>query len=157
MGSKIILLNCGTENEVETAFAAAVQQRVAALYVGAGAFIVSRREQIAGLALRHALPTMSGTREAVAAGQALMSYGTSQVGCIGRLASMSAGSSFSKPADLPILQPTKFQLIINLKTAKALGLEIPPTLLARADRGNQGDTAARDLSRCSAARRQRAR
>jgi putative ABC transport system substrate-binding protein len=75
---ELTLLSCGTEDEIETAFATAVQQRVGALYVGAGAFIVSRREQIAALAVRHALPTMSGTREAVAAGQ-LIGYGASQV------------------------------------------------------------------------------
>jgi putative ABC transport system substrate-binding protein len=133
LGMEIVIFQCGTDEEIEMAFAAAVQQRVAALYVGAGAFIVSRREQIAALALRHALPTMSGTREAVAAGQ-LMSYGASQVD-VYRQAGVYVGRILKgeKPADLPVLQPTKFDLIVNLKTAKALGLSITESFLARAD------------------------
>jgi len=133
LGLEIIILSCGSEDEIEAAFATAVRERVAALYVGAGAFIVSRRKQVAELALRHRLPTMSGTREAVLAGQ-LMSYGTSQVD-IYRQAGIYVSRILKgeKPADLPVLQPTRFDLVINLKTAKTLGLEVPPTLLARAD------------------------
>jgi ABC-type uncharacterized transport system substrate-binding protein len=133
LGLEIIILQCGTENEVEQAIAAAVEQRATALYVGAGAFIVSRREQIAALALRHALPTMSGTREAVVAGQ-LISYGPNQVD-VYRQAGLYVGRILKgeKPADLPVMQPTRFELAINLKTAKALGLDVPTTLLARAD------------------------
>jgi ABC-type uncharacterized transport system substrate-binding protein len=133
LGLEIIVLSCGTEEEIEAAFATAARERVSALYVGAGAFIVSRRRQIAELALRYRLPTMSGTREAVAAGQ-LMSYGTNQVD-VYRQAGVYVGRILKgeKPADLPVLQPTKFDLIVNLKTAKALGLNIPEAFLLRAD------------------------
>jgi putative tryptophan/tyrosine transport system substrate-binding protein len=132
-GLEIIILECSTEKEIEAAFATAIQQRAAALYVSAGAFLVSRREQIAALALRHALPTMAGTREAAVAGQ-LMSYGSNQVD-VYRQAGVYVGRILKgeKPADLPVMQPTKFELFINLKTAKALGLTIPEAFLLRAD------------------------
>jgi putative ABC transport system substrate-binding protein len=133
LGLEVIVLNGGTESEIEHAFAMAVQQRAAALYVGADSVLISRREQIAALALRYALPTMTQDRAAVTAGQ-LMSYGSDptdgnrQAGTyVGRIL------KGEKIADLPILQPTKFELIINLKTAKALGLNVPFALLARAD------------------------
>jgi ABC-type uncharacterized transport system substrate-binding protein len=133
LGLEMIVLSCRTEDEIEAAFATAVEQRVTMLYVGSGAFIVSRRKQVADLALRHGLPTMSGTREAVLAGQ-LMSYGTSQID-VYRQAGIYAGRILKgeKPADLPVLQPTKFDLVVNLKTAKALGLAVPESFLLRAD------------------------
>ena len=133
LGLEIVVVKGGSENEIERAFAAAAQERASALQVGNDAFLDSRREQIAALGLRHALPTMSLTRGAVAAGS-LMSYGSNQVD-VYRQAGIYVGRIIrgEKPADLPVIQPTKFELVINLKTAKALGLTVPPILFAQAD------------------------
>jgi putative ABC transport system substrate-binding protein len=133
LGVAITVLDCDTESDIETAFAIAVSQRIDAVYAGVGPFILSRREQIAALALHHRLPTMSDVREAVLAGQ-LMSYST-RIEDGYRQAGVYAGRILKgeKPANLPVMQPTKIELVINLKTAKALGLTIPEMLLATAD------------------------
>ena len=130
LGLEIIVVSAGTENEIERAFATAVQERAAALNVGTDAYLNSRREQIAALALRHALPTIASTR----ASSLLMSYGTNEPDMY-RQAGTYVGRILKgeKPGDLPVMQPTKFELVINLKTAKALGLDVPATVLARAD------------------------
>jgi len=133
LGMQLTVLTAAIESEIEAAFAAAAQQGVAALYVGTDAFLVSQRNHIAALGLRYALPTISPARSDVIAGE-LMSYGSSQTEMY-RQAGIYVGRILkgAKPADLPVLQPTKFELVINLKTAKALGIAIPPSLLARAD------------------------
>ena len=133
LGLDVIVVRASRENEIEEAFATAAQERASAVQVGDDAFLDGRREKIAALSLRHALPTMSLTREAAAAGS-LMSYGSNRLD-VYRHAGIYVGRILKgeKPADLPVQQPAKFELVINLKTAKALGLDIPPTLLARAD------------------------
>ena len=133
LGLEIIVVNGGSESEIDSAFATAVQQRAAALYVSTDAYLISRREQTAALGLRHSIPTISNSREAVAAGM-LMSYGASILDSY-RQAGVYVGRILKgdKPADLPVMQPTRFELIVNLKTAKAIGLTIPETFLVRAD------------------------
>ena len=133
IGQQLRIFNASTESEIETAFSALLQQRADALLIGNDAFFVNRREQIVALAARHAVPTIYTFRSFAESG-GLMSYSTNlvevyrQVGVyVGRIL------KGEKPADLPIVQPTKFELVINLKTAKALGLEIPDKLLALAD------------------------
>ena len=132
LGLDIIVVSASTETEIEAAFANAVQQRAAAI-TDSDAFFSGRREQIAALGLRYALPTISEDVESVAAGT-LMGYGAS-VPDTYRQAGVYVGRILKgeKPGDLPVMQPTKFELVINLKTAKALGLTVPPSVLGRAD------------------------
>ena len=133
MGLQIHLLQASTEHEIEAAFASLLEARAGGLMVGTDPFFNSRSEQLARLALRHAVPTVYQFREFAAAG-GLMSYGGS-ITEVYRLAGIYVGRMLKgeKPGDLPVQQSTKVELIINLQTAKVLSLDVPPTLLARAD------------------------
>jgi putative tryptophan/tyrosine transport system substrate-binding protein len=133
LGMQVHVLHARTEQEIDAAFATLVRLRAGALIVGPSALFGNRREQLVGLAARYAVPTVFDLREFVAAG-GLISYGPSLFE-IYRQAGIYTGKILNgaKPADLPILQPTKVELVINLKTAKALGLTVPQSLLLRAD------------------------
>jgi len=133
LGLEMIVVRAGSEDEIESAVVAAVRQHANALIIGNDAYLSSRSRQVALLALRHALPTMSESRNGVAAGL-LMSYGPNQ-GETFRQAGHHVGRILKgeKPADLPVIQPTNIELFLNLTTAKALGLTVPPAVLARVD------------------------
>jgi putative tryptophan/tyrosine transport system substrate-binding protein len=133
VGVQIQILNASTSHEIEAAFATLVRDGADALFVAPDTFFISRRVQFATLAMRYGIPAAYSTREEAEAG-GLMSYGT-HIPDMWRQIGVYAGQVLkgAKPADLPVVQPTKFEFVINLVTARALGLEIPPTLLARAD------------------------
>ena len=122
-----------TENDLDVVFSNLVQRRAGGLVISADTFFSSQSAQLAALALRHAVPTVSPYREFVTAG-GLMSYGAS-ITDLYRLVGVYVGRILKgeKPADLPVQAPTKYELVINLKTAKAMGLTIPQNVLSRAD------------------------
>ena len=132
-GLQLQILKAGTESEIDAAFPSVIQLQAGGLVIGTDPFFFNRREQLVSLAARHSVPAIYELREFAAAG-GLISYGTSltaayrQVG--GYVRKILNGT---KPADLPVQQPTTFELVVNLKTAKALGLTVPPSVLARAD------------------------
>jgi putative tryptophan/tyrosine transport system substrate-binding protein len=132
-GVQLLVLKAGTESEIDAAFASLVERHAGALVVGTEAFFGSRREQLLALTARHAVPAISQWRDFAEEG-GLISYGPSYP-AIWRQAGIYAGRILkgAKPADLPVQQPTVFELVVNLKTARELGLTIPPSILARAD------------------------
>jgi putative tryptophan/tyrosine transport system substrate-binding protein len=132
-GVDIYVVRAGDPGAIEDAFATLVRQRADALMVGADGYFYRRRVHLVTLATRHGLPTIFATREYAEAG-GLMSYGTSLPEAF-RMTGLYTGRILkgAKPADLPVVQSTKFDFVINIPTARALGLEVPPTLLARAD------------------------
>jgi putative ABC transport system substrate-binding protein len=132
-GVQLHVLKAGSESEIDAAFASLVQLQAGALVVSTDGFFYNRREQFVALASHHAVPAIYAWREFAAAG-GLISYGPTLT-AIFRQAGIYAGKILkgAKPADLPVQQPTIFELVVNLKTAKALGLIVPPSILARAD------------------------
>jgi putative ABC transport system substrate-binding protein len=133
IGQRLLVVNTRTEADFEPAFATIVREKASALLVADDALLINRRDRLVALAARHAVPAIYGRREFVSAG-GLMSYGAStdfqyhQSGLyVGRIL------KGAKPADLPVMQPTRFELVINLRSATMLGLALPPTLLALAD------------------------
>jgi len=132
-GVQLHILKVRTESEIDAAFGALAEVQAEALLVGGNPFFDTQREQLVALASRRAIPAIYSEREFAAAG-GLISYGTSRTAAY-RQAGVYVGRILSgaKPADLPVQQPTTFELVVNLKTAEALGLTVPPSILARAD------------------------
>jgi putative ABC transport system substrate-binding protein len=132
-GMQLHILKAGTESEIDTAFAALVKLHAGVLLIGTDPFFGSRREQLVALAAHHAIPAIYPWPDFAEVG-GLVSYGPSSTAAF-RQVGIYAGKILkgAKPADLPVQQPTKFELVINLKTAKALGLTIAPAIMARAD------------------------
>jgi putative ABC transport system substrate-binding protein len=133
IGLPVQILNASTSREIDAAFAAVARERLDALFVASDGFFASRRVQFATLATRDRIPAVYADREIVVAG-GLMSYGTDLADRY-RQVGVYAGNILkgAKPADLPVVQSTKFEFVINLQTARALGIDVPPTLLAQAD------------------------
>jgi len=133
LGQKIIALRASSEQEIDAAFSIITKSGAGALLVGSGPFLFSRRNQLVGLAAIHAIPASYALNDVVAAG-GLMSYGASQTDAYRRAGIYAARIlKGEKPDDLPVELPTKYELAINLKTAKVLGFTVPPSVLARAD------------------------
>jgi putative ABC transport system substrate-binding protein len=132
-GVRLAVLKAGTESEIDAAFATLVELHADGLVVAGDPFILSRREQVVALASRHAIPVIYHLRSFVGAG-GLISYGINNIAVMPQVGSY-AGRILkgAKPADLPVQQPTTFELVVNLKTAEALGLTLPPSILARVD------------------------
>jgi putative ABC transport system substrate-binding protein len=132
-GLPLVVLNVGSESEIDAAFTSLVQRQAGALLVGTDPFLTGRNEQVATLAARHGIPAIYGWPEFTTAG-GLISYGPSRP-ALYRQIGVYAGKILkgAKPADLPVLQPAIFELVVTMRTAKALGLAIPPSILARAD------------------------
>jgi putative tryptophan/tyrosine transport system substrate-binding protein len=133
IGRQIEVLTASTNRDIDLAFASLVRKQADALLVAPGVLFANRRVQLTTLAARHAVPAIYFDRQFAEAG-GLMSYGAN-ISDVMRQLGIYTGRVLrgEKPADMPVMQPTKFELVINLQTAKTLGLEIPPTLLARAD------------------------
>ena len=133
IGRQILNVKAASELEIDTAFSTLVQSRAGALLVGSGAFFFGRRRRLAALAICHVLPTIFNLREPVVVG-GMMSYGASDTDAY-RRAGIYVGRILkgAKPGDLPVEMPSKYELVINLATAHALGLEIPSKLLSLAD------------------------
>jgi putative tryptophan/tyrosine transport system substrate-binding protein len=133
LGRKMVIASVAAAGEFDAAIASLVEQKAGALVISASPIFMSSRDQLVALSTRHALPTIYQFSDFGASG-GLITYGASTADCY-RMGGVYVGRILKgeKPADLPVLQPVKFELVINLKTAKALGLTVPPTLLARAD------------------------
>ena len=134
LGRNLLNLNAQSTREIDAAFATIVQSRAGALLIGASPLFNNRRRQLAALAARHGVPAISSIREFVLAG-GLMSYGASDTNAYRRAGSHYVASILrgTKPGDLPVEMPSKYELVINVVAAKALGLDIPAKLLALAD------------------------
>jgi putative ABC transport system substrate-binding protein len=132
-GQELVVVAATSDRDLEAAFAEIVQRHAQVLLISMDPFLVESSDRIIALAAQHRIPAVYATSESVAAG-GLISYGAS-ISNAWRLAGVYAGTILKgvRPAELPVVQPTEFELVLNLKTAKALGLEVPPTVLARSD------------------------